>query len=230
MHIVLHSDFSAYVAKQALDDKEWKDQDPVKLARFSPGPLTKHLRENRQSLLEMFLARAVDNFQRYLVEMLRETLRKQPAILKSRENSLSLETVLGFTSIDELIHQVIERKVSSLAYQGFMELQEWAADKGIPLRSSNAMAITELIATRNLIVHNRCIVDEKYLRVVKESALKVGDIRAIEVGDFMNALELLLQAVQEIDAAVASKFNLDLVPVELPKQSKGQLAAADACS
>lgn len=227
IHIVLHSDFFGYVAKQALDGKEWKDQDPVTLARATPGPMTKRLRESRQELLEMFLARSTDNFQHYVVDVIREVLRKEPAILKSKESSLSLDTVLGFDSMEELVRHVIERKVTALTYQGYVELQDWAAGKGIPLASTNTAAISELVALRNIIIHNRGVVDEKYLRYVPNCPFAIGAIRNIEVEEFSLAIGVLDEAVQEIDAAVASKFGLATAPLEFTKPREDPPTHAD---
>src|SRR5262249_30738832 len=80
---VTYSDYIAYVAKEALDGKE-----PVKTADDllleAPGSRTKFLRENRQALLEMFFSRLIDNFQKYLVDVIREILRSKPKMLRTR--------------------------------------------------------------------------------------------------------------------------------------------------
>lgn len=162
-------------------------------------------------MLQAFFARSVDNFEVYLVDIVREVLRQKPEILRSRQQSITLEYALAFSSIDELIQDVIEGKVNSLSYKGYSELEQWCAEKGIPLvvRPENRPAIIELIATRNIIVHNRGRVDEKYLRTAPTSAYRLGDLRRLEVDDLFNAIAILNMAVSATDQAIAQKFNLE---------------------
>ncbi len=145
-HFIIDSalvgDYVAHIAKQALDavDDPGSEQPPPKkptpvdLAKTKPGPRTKALRNQRQQLLEMFFARGVDNFNRYVVDLVRSVLRKQPAILKTRQQSLTLDEILGHASIDDLVHSIIEARVNALSYEGFESLSAWCNDRGIPLK------------------------------------------------------------------------------------------------
>lgn len=120
---ILVGDFSAFVLKKALDDEDWKDiKDPRDLARQKPGSRTIILRRYSQELLEMFLSRGVDNFQTYLVDIIRDILKKNPSILKTRQQTITLGYVLNFLSMEDLVSSVIESKINSLSYQGFNEL------------------------------------------------------------------------------------------------------------
>jgi hypothetical protein len=213
---VLASDYTVYVAGKALAGETWGEiSTPAELANRNPGTRTIYLRRNRQALLEMFLGRAVDNFQKYLTDVIREVLKQQPAMLKSKQNTVSLEEVLQFDSLDEFVRQVIESKVNALSYQGFRELQDWCSEKGIPLVIPHGKEeqIVEAIATRNLITHNRGIVDQKYLRLVSSPRFGVGQARRLEVDDLFGTLELLNEAVGATDHAVVAKFRLPKVPI-----------------
>ncbi len=221
-HFIIDSalvgDYVAHIAKQALDavDDPGSEQPPPKkptpvdLAKTKPGPRTKALRNQRQQLLEMFFARGVDNFNRYVVDLVRSVLRKQPAILKTRQQSLTLDEILGHASIDDLVHSIIEARVNALSYEGFESLSAWCNDRGIPLKvpGGDHRAIVELLATRNLIAHNRCIVDERYLRITEDGNLKLGQKRGLEVDDLWRCLNLLHGTVLTTDVAAAKKFRL----------------------
>ena len=63
--------------------KDWKDTTPLDLAKRDPGPGIRELRKHRQQFVEMFISRSVDNFQCYVVQLVREVLRIRPEILKS---------------------------------------------------------------------------------------------------------------------------------------------------
>ena len=231
---VLAGDWVAYVAGQALDGKEeFKGLDPAQLAKVNPGSRTRFLRRNRQALLEMFLSRLVDNFQKYLVDLIRTVLRSRPTMLSSSQHSLTLEELLQYTRIEDLVHDVIERKVNALSYEGFADLQAWCSDRGIPIQVSgeNLDAVVELIATRNVIAHNRGVVDERYVRTVRSPRFQLGVSRAIEAKDLLEGLALLLRVVSETDEAAIHKFNLDSVNIavsaEQPQPATAEPTAFD---
>jgi hypothetical protein len=225
---VLHGDYFGYAAKQALDGKvEYKTKDVSDLALTNPGPRTRFLRANSQALLEMFVSRLVDSFQKYLVDVIRDVLHSKPSILSTRQQSLTLEELLKYERIEDLVHDVIERKVNSLSYEGFTDLEKWCADRGIPIKVPGARraAVVELIATRNIIAHNRGLVDERYARTVRASKFQVGACRVLDVDYFFEASSLLKSIVFKTDDAVRDKFGLPAVKTALPTspQSRSEM-------
>jgi len=215
VNLVVSSDYIVYVAKQALESKPWKDKDALALVETDPGKNTQFLRRHRQEWMQMFITRFVDNFQRYLVDLLREVLRKQPAILRTSQTSITLERVLSFSSMDELVNDVAERKITNLTYQGFPELQEWCTERGIPiiLSKDSGDSLVEFIASRNLIVHSRGIVDDKYLRTTSDSPFKLGELRELEPEHLQECLFQVSEAVKATDAAAIEKFGLVTIPI-----------------
>lgn len=89
--VVLNGDYVTHIAAQALAGAPADEKiTPVDLAKMKPGVLTTRLRQSSQELLEMFVCRGVDNFQTYLVDVIRLALHKQPKILSERKQELSL--------------------------------------------------------------------------------------------------------------------------------------------
>lgn len=222
---VLTGDYGMRVLQDALDGKDgYKEFDPVKLAKNEPGPRTQAFRDSRQEFIEMFLSRAVDNFQVYVVEILREVLHKQPRILSSSKQELTLGYVLQFDSIGSLTKDWIEGKVASLSYDGFGDLEDWCQSRGIPILVPEGKRehIVELIATRNLIVHNRGIVDERYRKAVPATKFETGKQRALEVEDLLSAKDLLDYVVNATDGAVSAKFGLPQVEVRAEVSARSQ--------
>ncbi|MBM3851596.1 MAG: hypothetical protein FJ399_00410 [Verrucomicrobia bacterium] len=208
---VLTTDWVAHTAKAALDGKALDpDFSPSELARTDPGKSTKFLRSRRQELLEMFVAREVDNFQVYLVDAIRASLKKQPNVLKTSSESLTLEYVLEFKSTEELLQAIVEQKVQNLSYEGFGRLRSWCSRKGIVIEipPDSEASIVELIACRNVIAHNRGVVDQRYLDAVPSSRFKVGSPRELETDDLFGAARLLRQIVQDTDRSLVAKFSL----------------------
>jgi hypothetical protein len=145
-------------------------------------------------------------------------LRRKPEILRSKKESLTLEELLRFKTIEELVQTMIERKVTSLSYEGFERLREWCVDKGIPLvvTPDDLPKVIELIACRNIIAHNRGIVDGRYLEAVQKTEFKIGGARNLSVDDIESAIRMLGKVVQNLDVAAATKFGLATRPFNDP--------------
>jgi hypothetical protein len=218
IRVVTTSDYATYVAQQALNGNDPDVKDPNELLDTAPGDRTKILRENAQTLLQMFFVRLIDNFQNYLVDVIREILRSKPTMLRTRQQTITLDELLGYERIQDLVHDVIERKVNSLSYEGFAALQEWCTERGIKINvpASKKETVIEMIATRNIIAHNRGFIDERYARAVAIPKSEIGSQRLLKVDYFFSAHWLLNDIVFKTDAAVSSKFGLPTVKIELP--------------
>ena len=213
---VMSSDYVSAVAKQALEGPEnLKIESPGELASISPGPRTKHIRKNKQLFLELFLSRLVDNFQCYIVSVIREVLNVQPRVLVSSQPTLSLEYVFQFQNIEDLQADVVEAKVNDLSYQGFQKLKQWCLERSIPIIVDSVFEakLVELISIRNIIVHNRGIIDKKYLRTHRDSKFEFGKLREIDVDELFESDNILHKVVSDTDIAIQGKFNLPTVTI-----------------
>jgi len=222
--VVMRGDYVAHLAHLALQgEKKESDLTPESLAKTKPGPATRALRRSGQELLEMFLSRAVDSFEIYLVSLIRSVLTKEPRILSDRKQELSLGHILKFDSIEALARDMIEGKLNALSYEGFGELENWCQQRSIPLLVPHGQRdrVVELIALRNIIVHNRGCVDERYRAAVPTSSLEIGEKRALDVEDLFSALDLLSSVVTITDAAVSGKFRLECVEVRNEVNKRG---------
>lgn len=134
----------------------------------------------------------------------------KPEILHNKQPTILIEQILKANSIDALLKETIESKVSELSNKGFGNIEEWCILKGIPLAvdKEDKMKIVESIAIRNIIVHNRCIVDEKYIKAVPDSKFLVGSLRELEVNDLYNMINTLTKLVTETDNKSIEKFSL----------------------
>jgi hypothetical protein len=220
----LRGDFVAHIARQALDGKNrYKAETPEQLASMDPGPATTALRQSSQELLEMFVSRIVDNFEVYLVALIRLVLHKEPRILSDRKQEITLGHILKFDSIEALSRDIIEGKLSALSYQGFAELEAWCTQRSIPLLVPHGQRerVVELIALRNIIVHNRGRVDERYRAAVPESSIALGGKRKLGADDLFGAVALLDSVVVTTDAAVSGKFRLPTTSIREEIQKRG---------
>jgi len=216
---VLAGDYVVFTAQRALDGAALApEMTPENLTQTKPGANTKFLRMHRQAFLQMFVGRFVDTFQKYLVDVIREVLRRKPEILRSRKEVLTVEKLLRFKTIDELVQTIVERKVTGLSYEGFERLREWCVEKGIPLvvTPDDLPIVIELIACRNIIAHNRGIVDERYLEAVHKTECTIGGARNLSVDDIESAIRVLSKVVENLDVAATVKFGLATQPITDP--------------
>lgn len=174
------------------------------------GPYSQRLRDYSQHFLQMIICRLVDNFASYLADVIREVIKVKPELLRSNEQ-VKVEYVLQFDSMSELVTDLVDRKVTALSYGGFTEMEKWCNEKlKVPIVTDDAErdALIELIETRNVFVHNRGRVGEKYLRTVKQTTLIKGDERLIDLDYFVHAVTILGGAALPLDERVAAKYAL----------------------
>src|SRR5690349_7498090 len=115
--------------------------------------------------------------------------------------------------MEQLIAGLVDRKVNELAYLGFSELDDWFEDRlGLRITFDQTLRSTviELIETRNIIVHNRSYVNEKYLRNMPNSLLKIGERRPIDIDYLIAAVDTLDTIVTSLDEQLGNKFSLEM--------------------
>lgn len=201
------------IEDETLDKAIFKN--PTELMEKKPGLRVQKLRRHSQEFIEMIFSRLIDNFQIYLVDIIREILQVKPEILINNQPTISISQVLKANSIDVLIQEVIESKVGALANKGFGHIEEWCISNGIPVTVINDLKldIVEFIAIRNIIVHNRCIVDEKYRKAVPNTEFKVGELRRLNVDVLYHAINTLGDIVSKTDFNSVNKYNLDMTKI-----------------
>jgi hypothetical protein len=160
-------------------------------------------------LLQMTFTRGVDSFSIYLSEMLGLVFTTRPETLRSREQ-VRVEEVLQHQSLEELLGYLANRRVERLAYAGLATVaQELEGELGFSLfeRSDELERAVQIVEARNLIVHNRGIVNTTYLRRVR-GAETVGSPLPIDPEYVLGSLELLAVSCADIDERAAAKFGL----------------------
>ena len=172
------------------------------------GPI-EDLKKHRQFFLEVLLVRHVENYLNFLSSLLKVVFIARPEVLRSSEK-IDLETVFRHSSIDDLVKTVAERKVDSLSYASFGDLAEYFADKfHINLvGEKDRQTILEAIETRNISVHNRCIVNQRYLSRTARNELKVGEIRILGIADLEKIAVALTQSAISVDKGARKSLSL----------------------
>jgi hypothetical protein len=213
--VATRSDEIQRIAEKALRDTAVsdKDREPSDATPGTDGAATRQLREFRHLLLQMMLSRGVDNFLTYVSQLLALVFRTRPETLRSSE-TVRVDEVLRHESMDELVNDLADRRVNRLAYLGMRELADDLADKldlRLFERDEDLERAVEVIEIRNLIAHNRAVVNQTFLRRLPPSREREGDLVALEFDRVYSELRFLTERVFDIDGRAASKFALPTV-------------------
>lgn len=172
------------------------------------------------TMSEMLLCSAVDNYLTYLRDLLVRVYQVKPDMLKSSDTNLSHEFVLQFQTMDDLIVALAEKKAGELAYRGFRDYVEFWKKHGFNLfaRDTDYEEVLRYIEIRNIIVHNRGVINNIFKTRLPKHPSQVGEHINYD-DDFKDALEDLTRSAFEIDNKAVAKFKLELVPLRTRKQA-----------
>ena len=182
-------------------DEDWKSSKP--LAPY------------RQVIFEMLLCRMVDNFLTYISDLLSLIYETNPDVLTRTQETVSVQTVFQHSSLDDLRSEIVERRIMNLSYRGMKELQTYLAEPTqlnlkIFTTKEGLQFASYVIQIRNLIVHNRGVINRTFLsRVPKEwRSNKVGDKMSLS-GESMDVVHnFFISATSDIDERASKKFRL----------------------
>ncbi len=206
-------DETAKIAARALyeiaNDEDERERHRKILEQGGIGAL-QTLRSFRQLLLQLVTARGADDFLLYISELLALVFRSRPETLRSSEQ-VRLDLILEHDTMEGLVSDLAERKVQTLSYQGMRNLASWVEERlGLKLLA-NPVALdraARIVEVRNLIAHNRAVVNRLFLARVPDSPTAIGDALHLNVDDVFGDLEFLGKTVADLDERSVAKFGL----------------------
>jgi len=160
------------------------------------------------------LSHIVTILEGYLVDIAREILLAHPNALRSGRQ-LSAETVLQLGGQKQIVRYLAEREVEELLYKSFPDVADYFDKKfNINLNASAVSVgqIVEILATRNIHVHNRGIVNQRYLQSVRDSTLKLGAYKSISEDYLRHSINLIRKLIEFIDTEVQRKYFANSSP------------------
>ncbi len=206
LHMAGSIDHMRQVAVEALRTDD--DVDENEGSNANHKTMVDVLKENRQ-FLEITVVRHIENYLNYLSELLYEIFTGRPETLRSSDK-VEISRVLAHASIQDFVRAAAERKVDSLSYSSFSELAEFFQDRfGLTIISSNyESVIVEAIETRNISVHNRCLINDRYCSRTGADSNQIGNRKDIYGGTLDKLVPLLFDAVKELDVSARKKLKL----------------------
>jgi hypothetical protein len=148
----------------------------------------------------MLLIRHIDNYLNFLSSLLYEIFVQRPECMRSSQ-SVEIQFVLSHDSMEALVRGLAEKKVENLSYESFARLREFF-DKNFSLSictNDESTLISEFIETRNIAVHNRAIINRRYVERTGKPQARVGTKRLLGTGDLEAIVPILFGAVRSLD-------------------------------
>jgi hypothetical protein len=168
---------------------------------------------------ETVLCRLVDAFHIYLADVIRLALKHEPRLLRSN-TVLKAEEILDYNSLDEIVEHLITKKVDELAYGGFHAVVQYVR-KGMGAAMTlpdDVMSLaTRAIAVRN-IVHNRGIVNQRFIDQTGASDIALGSPYNVRTTDVFSWSDAVWQVVFTLDATLATHFRIPQKTLEPRKK------------
>ena len=129
-----------------------------------------------------------------------------------------MEFVLRHETMEDLVSALAERRVERLAYAGLGELAESVLERpGLELFASedDLLRGVRIVEDRNLIVHNRGIVNKTYKRKVASSPRAIGEGLGLKYEDVLKDINFLKNSVLKTDRIAVAKWSIPEVPVAI---------------
>ncbi len=222
-----------------LDEREEADKamykvlnDPdvekkIEERRAKEKSMMEMIKENRRFFLETMLIRHVDNYLNYLSSLLYEIFTQKSQTLKSSER-IEIETVLNCDTISDVVRIFAERKVESLSFSSIKDLYDFFMDRfKIELfREDLISVVVEGIETRNISVHNRCIINRRYLSKTHCGPELIGTKKDMIMSKMDEFVGVCLESVKAVDQMAQSKLGITAQPLKL--DDVGLLRSSDS--
>lgn len=204
----LEKQIDDFFAKRRLsedDEKQFaeiaeKVEDLTDIDLFAPMEMTM-FRQFSELILILGLIYLVTIFEGYLVDIIREILLSNPDALKSKRQ-LTAEEVLTVGGQKEIVSYLAEKEVEELLYRSFPDVVKYFHDKfNINLNNSGVSAenITEILATRNIHIHNKGMVNQHFRQLVKGSTLRVGTYKSVTTEYLEDSISYIRKIVDFIE-------------------------------
>jgi len=172
---------------------------------------------------ERMLCAVAETFQWYLVSLLRTVFTIHPYQMLARselcdddtateapnDRTIPLRLVLECDTREQLLDSIIEDRVDRLAYKSLKALDAYFRKAlKLPLTDDAALFTTasRAVAARNLIVHNRGIINRRFQTLWGDDAPPLGERFNVDDDFLQNAYQAIGDVVADLDLRAALKY------------------------
>lgn len=165
-------------------------------------------RRNDDFLLIVSFTHLVTLLDSAIIDVTREILLLVPEIVCSTNKEIKYSDLFKFNSMQALQESVIEEELLIFGYKSVKDQIEYIHKFAkIELVDKTTISnVAEIRATRNLIVHNKGIVNNIYLNSVKSSDFRISDYRTIDNEYFHRSLQTCKRFLINFGAKLIVKY------------------------
>lgn len=199
---------------KADDDRfEISSDDPyVKVLLTANNRVLRNINYNRRTVVDTAVVNLASLLENTMKQLAQFTMLNFPGKYQlNNDSKLSLLTVLTSDSVDDLKEEVLQRYFADLTYGS---VEEWlpvmlkSVSGGKP-KSEDISAFKELFERRNIIVHNKSVVNTKYLEKVADTNLAKGDLIISDSKYIDNLIVGVINLIVNMLTGAISNWNLD---------------------
>jgi hypothetical protein len=194
-------DLNAKIAREVLDGVSLEDVD--KSPDNVTGSATKQLMRHRKFIIHTMLIRNVDNFLNYITAVLLEIFKAKPESLRSSEK-IEIDVILSSPDLESAHRAIAERKVNELSYKSLKDLSDYFESRfNTPIAPANELILLlEIVEIRNVIIHNRGIINKTFLKRVNLPKYVEGEALDLGINELEHFALILSQTAQALDQKI----------------------------
>ena len=131
-------------------------------------------------------------------------------MLVSRD-AITVDFALQYATRQELLEALTERKVLELSFKGMRELNKHMQSQysfSLFDEETDLERASFLIEKRNLVTHNRSIVNRRYLQRVPSATEALGKSLRFDPLEILKEIHFLTSAARAIDHRARKKFGI----------------------
>jgi hypothetical protein len=167
-------------------------------------------------MAETLMTRAVDGFLTYLADLLAMVWEANPNALPAEAN-IPVSLAPELDDREALVRELAGRRVRRLSRKGVDALNRPFRALGFPLfrTEEERNTIERAIAQRDLIVHQRGIVDRAFLRKVPNTETPLGQTLALRRSEAVDDSVMLVETVIQLDRGAVEKWDFETVAIRV---------------
>jgi hypothetical protein len=187
-------EWEATLAGREKSSAEFESLTKISIARIEKT----FVKVENEVIMPMVFVYFVTIWDAFILDTVRRILRVHPRVITGGDakTELSRAVLWGAKSIEDIRERLIEEVVRDLDYDRKKLVKYFADYWGIDWKESGVPLdeVVEFRARRDILVHNKGMVDRQYLNMVGErSSLEEGEVAPIDIKYFANCIYKLTE-------------------------------------
>ncbi|GAB3232985.1 hypothetical protein GCM10027346_20610 [Hymenobacter seoulensis] len=144
-----------------------------------------------------------------LIDIVKSLMELIPELLWSDAKSISYSNLFKANSLDELKAHIIDKEITSFGFKSLKEQIDYIHKfSKLTLIKNNEMLnnLIEIRETRNIIIHNKGVVNYIYNSNVHNSQYKIGDYRTVDAPYFAASSNTLIDFINYFTSKLLYKY------------------------